>query len=350
MQPNTNSEKAKGKSDKEGFAVFNLKIAKRSFPLLPFAFCFLPFAFFRCDVVLAAPPVPRPEVWLGPPAFNKGLRQLFEHPDEWKETRSLIDVLFYSDLNFRKQFTDDELKMWLPKLQEWNIKLGMEVGAIKPWGPTGEETFGKERANWERIERLGGRIYAVAMDEPFLCATTILKKPNEYAVEETARYIAAVRKAFPQIRIGDIETYPSIPLPDHFWWIDALSKRLAEMGVRGLDFYRIDTNWVNFYAQNHGSWSELKKLEAFCRSKKLPFSLIYWPSDYPPLKKKGLAADDTWFVSVMTQGNQYALVGGAPDQIVIESWVDGPDRLVPETADFTFTRAARDFLRRFVKR
>jgi lycopene beta-cyclase len=40
------------------------------------------------------------------------------------------------------------------------------------------------------------------------------------------------------VRIGDIEPYPSIPLADHVAWIAALEKRLADLGVRGLDFYR----------------------------------------------------------------------------------------------------------------
>jgi len=40
-------QKAKGKSDKVGFAVFKFKDARSaSCSLLPFAFCFLPFAFF----------------------------------------------------------------------------------------------------------------------------------------------------------------------------------------------------------------------------------------------------------------------------------------------------------------
>ena len=52
---------------------------------------------------------------MGPPAFNDGraLRELFERPDEWRETRSLVDVVLYADLQFKKQFTDDELRAWL---------------------------------------------------------------------------------------------------------------------------------------------------------------------------------------------------------------------------------------------
>jgi len=55
-------------------------------------------------------------------------------------------------------------------------------------------------------------------------------------------------------------------------------------------------------------------------------------------------------VSLLRQGADYALVNGAPDQYVIESWVGANSRSVPETAAFTFTRSVRDFARKFVRR
>jgi hypothetical protein len=187
------------------------------------------------------------------------------------------------------------------------------------------------------------------MDEPLLCCREHIKKPDNYAVQETANYIALVRKHFPNVLIGDIEAYPSIPVADHIWWIEALQKKLAEMGVRGLDFYRLDVNWANFVVQNHGCWKEVKKLESYCRSKKLPFSLIYWASGEPLLKRLGFADESTWYVEIMAQGCAYTMNQGAPDQVVIESWIQAPPRCLPETAEWTFTRSVRDFCRRFVK-
>ena len=40
---------------------------------------------------------------------------------------------------------------------------------------------------------------------------------------------------------------------------------------------------------------------------------------------------------------------GAPEEYVIESRVGAPSNGVPETADFTFTRSVRDFVRAFVR-
>ena len=294
----------------------------------------------------------KPIVWMGPPSYDNGkcFRELFEHPEAWKETRERIDVLMYADHRLNTQFTDGELRPWFAQLRQWKLKFELEVGAVKPWGPTGEKTFNAQRANWDRVQRLGGEIYSIGMDEPLLCCRLHIQKPDDYAVQETADFIERVRKNYPQIRIGDIETYPSIPIADHFWWIEALEKRLAERHVRGLDFYRLDVNWAEFVVFDRGSWPEVKRLQRYCRQRKLPFSLIYWASDYPALKKQELADDATWYVSLLRQGYDYAMVQGAPDHYVIESWIDAPTRSTPETDPFTFTRSVLDFTKRFVKK
>ena len=59
-------------------------------------------------------------------------------------------MLVYADHWLHKQFTDDELKAWFPMLKQWGLKLELEVGAIKPWGVTGEKTFEIQRPKWDR--------------------------------------------------------------------------------------------------------------------------------------------------------------------------------------------------------
>lgn len=299
----------------------------------------------------ATPPKPRPQFWMGPPGYDHGrcFRELFEKPDAWKETRSVVDVLIYADHNLKRYFTDDQLRAWFAQVQQWNLKFALEVGAIKPWGTTGERCFTLERPNWEHLQSLGAKIYAIAMDEPLACTKQALHKPEDYAVQETANYIALVRKNFLDVLIGDIEAYPFTSLDDHLRWIETLQKRLTEMKVRGLDFYRVDVDWVHFL-HGRGSWAELKKLEQYCRQHKLPFSLIYWAADYPALSHMGLADDSTWYVSLIQQGYDYALVHGSPEQYVVQSWVNGPSRTTPESDQWTFTRSVLDFNRMFVQR
>lgn len=300
---------------------------------------------------LAQPAKARPEIWLGPPSADHGrcFGELFEKPGAWKATRSRMDVLFYADHNLKRDFTDDDLRKWFGQLTEWKLKFAMEVGAIKPWGQTGEKCFEVEKPTWQGLQKLGANLYAIAMDEPLLCCRQHIHQSDAYAVQETANYIALVRKHFPQMKIGDIETYPSIPLADHLWWLDALQKQLAAMRVRGLDFYRLDVNWANFIVQDRGSWGEVRQIELACRQRKLPFSLIYWASDLPAAERKGIADESTWYLSLMHQGTAYALVDGRPDQIVIQSWLQaGNPRCLPETEPWTFTRSARDLVDKFV--
>jgi len=302
-----------------------------------------------------APPAAKPEVWMMPPASADGraLRELFTHPDDWRATRSRVDVLGYADHLLNQQFTEAELRQWLPRLTGWGLKLGLEVGAVKPWAVTGRKAFAAQTPAWDRFQTFGGKIYALALDEPLVCAREELKQPAAYAVRETVEFISAVRAKYPDLKIGDIEGYPSSSLADLTNWVGAVETGLKERGVRGLDFFRVDVDWCHFTIGGRlrpGNWPEVKDLEAFCRRQGIAFSLIYWAADYPRLKELGLADDATWYIGVMRQGNDYAFVGGAPDQYVIESWVGAPSRAVPEADEWTFTRSVRDFCTQFVPR
>jgi hypothetical protein len=304
-------------------------------------------------VLSAEPGVRKREVWMMPPGEPKArcLRELFAQPEGWTETRASVTVLGCTAAQLTNNFSDEELRAWLPQIEKWGLKLGLEVGAVKEWGTTGRKVFDAQRGQWDRLLSLGGRISAIAMDEPLCCVRQRLKKPDAYAVEETANFVALVRKNYPQIRIGDIEPYPSLQREELLAFIDALQARLTAMNVRGLDFFRLDVDWNHFTIGNKlcaGNWPDVKKLELACRQRKLPFSLIYWAADYGRMKKLELADDATWYVGVMRQGYDYAFVGGAPDEYVIESWVGAPSRSLPETEEWTFARSVRDFCRRFV--
>src|ERR1700733_4345384 len=82
-------------------------------------------------VIGATPCQAKPLVWMGPPATDDGecFRELFTHPNDWQQTRSRIDVLGYADHWLDKQFSDQELQTFLPQIDKWGLKLGLEVGA-----------------------------------------------------------------------------------------------------------------------------------------------------------------------------------------------------------------------------
>jgi hypothetical protein len=294
-----------------------------------------------------------PPVWMIPPSNNNGskFRELFEStPDSWRLTRSKIAGLGYADHWLNSQFTDEELRKWLPQIAKWGLKFGLEVGAVKPWGTTGEKTFGIERKMWDRFIADGGTIDSIAMDEPLAACRDELHLPKEVAIEQTAQFVALVHRNYPKIKIGDIEAYPSFQADELLNFADAVQDRLKQLGVRGLDFFRLDVDWMHFVVKTEAGrfgWAGVRSVETGLRNRRIPFSLIYWAADYPSLKQQGLATDDTWKASILRQEREYASAGGNPDEVVIESWLETPAKSTPESDPATFTNSVLEFWRRF---
>ena len=292
-------------------------------------------------------------VWMFPPSSANGrqFRELFEsNPDSWRQTRSKVTGVGYADHWLDSQFTDDELKKWFPQISHWGMKLGLEVGAVKPWGTTGEKTFSIERKMWDRFIADGGKIDSIAMDEPLAATRDELHLPKGYAIEQTAQFVALVHRNYPKIKVGDIEPYPSFQADELLEFADAVQDRLKQLGVRGLDFFRVDVDWMHFVVKDRigqAGWKGVQAIELGCRQRRIPFSLIYWAANYPALKQQGHATDETWKESILRQGQEYRSVGGKPDEVVIESWLETPSKSTPESDPVTFTNSVLEFCRRF---
>lgn len=285
-----------------------------------------------------------PRLVICPP--GDGMRALFEHPDEWTQTRAQTGAILAADHNLA-HFSDADLQSWFAMMRTWNISLELEVGAIKKWGPTADATLRAEQPMWDRAVRLGANLASIVMDGPLISARH-LDKPDAYAIEQTTRFIAMVRQRYPTMLIGDTEPYPTIPVDQHIAWLKQLLASLRAQNLAPLDFHRLDVDWVSFTKADRGSWHDLASLPNASRGLGVPFSLIYWASAYPSEKKAGFADEDTWYVEVLNQGYAVADAGIHPDQFVLESWINTPARIVPETADFSFTRSVLDFARKFV--
>jgi len=294
-------------------------------------------------------------VWVMP--RGKDFVGMLDNVDQWPETAKITDVFGCADHVINRTYSDEELSRAFRVMKENGMRLGLEVGAVKHWGRTGVRAFELQHPMWERFNRLGGDVFAIALDEPLVAVTMHMVNDKEfkdmtpeqrfeYAVEETATFIALVREHYPHILVGDIEVYPSMKADFVIAWVDALEARLKAKGVRGQDFFRMDVDWVAFPVQN-GSWEDFMRIEAHCKNIGLPFSMIFWASDLPgdPKKKDDPSA---WYKGVMHQGAEYMKYGN-PDQYVIETWVDAPPEAYPETKDWTFSRSVIDFYTTFVK-
>ena len=292
-----------------------------------------------------------PNFLIGVPGKDKqrALRELTEQPEQWAELRSHCGNLLIADHSLNREFPDDkELTELLGKI---DLPLQLEVGAVKPWGKTGQACFDRQKPKWERFLRCGATIDSIAMDEPLVCTRIHLKMGDdamEYALEETVKFIGLVRRDYPNWMVGDIEGLPGLHVDVVIRWIDQLEERLKASHGRGMDFFRLDVDWMHFvHNTGKGCWADVKRVENHCRSKNIPFSIVYWAANYPAMLKKELADDVTWYVGVLQMGFDYASVGGKPDQIVVQSWVNGPKTILPESTPFSFTRSALDVFKRF---
>jgi hypothetical protein len=321
---------------------------KKTILLLMFNFCAVS--------LFAAEPARKVSAFvLGPPGIKDGqaIRELARHPEQWAKVRERLGNLLYADHVLHRQNKDDvTLTELLGKFRTMNLPLQLEVGAVKEWGKTGADAFAKQKTMWERFLRCGALIDSIAMDEPLTCCDIHLGMENamEYAATETAEFIALVRKDYPDWIIGDIEGFPSLSADQLIQWIDLLEAKLKAKEVRGMDFFRVDTDWMHFvHDTKKGSWRDLKRIEDHCRQKGIAFSVVYWAANYHQMHTQNLADDVTWYIGVLQMGFNYAAVGGKPDQVVMQSWVDGPNTFLPETKPFTFTNTALDLFERLYR-
>jgi len=293
----------------------------------------------RCFAILAAIALPvvahaQAKMWMFPSPFQDGqsFKELFQRPDGWRQTRQHISGVAYADHWLNSQFNDAELRAWLPQLGRWGLRLGLEVGAVKPHSPTGQQAFDNDHPKWDRFIADGGHIDNIAMDEPYVATVRQLHQPAEYGVEQTAQFVALVRRAYPGMAVGDIEPYPSFQPGEVVHWVDALQARLRQLGAKGIDFLRLDVDWTHFHpgdAKGALGWQGVRLIEAECHRRNLPFSLIYWAADYPALKHAERATSSTWTEGILDEAAGYALVGGRPDEIMVESWLLSPDPVPP---------------------
>ncbi|PPQ28467.1 hypothetical protein CCS01_24340 [Rhodopila globiformis] len=279
---------------------------------------------------------------------------MFQHPDEWTKVRAHTGAIIQAD-HLLKRYSDADWRQWFATMRSWHIQLELAVGAIKEWGPTAEQTFRVEAPIWDKAMRLGADLHSIVMDEPLFATRDKLHRPDDYAVEQTARFVALVRQKYPALLIGDIEPYPSLSVADQVNWIRRLQDRLRAEQVAPLDFYRSDVNGMALIRLHRGSWADIKSLSDAVHQQGLPFSLIYWASGWPflhsymrshGLPNEGLVSEEIWCNQLSVQETTVRNLQIHPDQIVVQSWIAAPSRTLPENSrTCTFTKSALSVIR-----
>lgn len=292
---------------------------------------------------------PRPRVWMMPPPFpgnGAPLRELIAAPDAWVRTRAAVDGFGYWPSLLNVHFTDEQIRSLFTIIRRAKLPFAFEAPVLKKETPSARQSFELLQQQMRRFAPLGARIDSLSYDEPLYAARHLLGMSVETATNETAAFIAFQRAAYPRAQSVLVEPYPALTLAQLKEGVARIQTACSARHVAGLDMVRLDVDWHGMANGLGGSWTEVRDLERFCRSRRIRFSLICWSANYPSLKEKGQDGPTTWYDGMMHTLDAYRAVGGAPDEWMVESWLHIPARSLPETDPETFTRAVLDLSRR----
>lgn len=288
-------------------------------------------------------PIPRrgnPLVWFAPldaaPAYSGSLDyfKLFPRRAPWQRAAKHVDIFkIYLSLFRQPHPNVAALRPIVAGLKRRQIALAVEVQALQATATCGQgvEGFGGGAAEAELIgrwiERAGGTLRYVALDEPWYFGT-VYDGPQacHFSADEVARQIAAfatgLRRVFPGVVIGDIEPLARDDDPSRI--------------VRWLDDYRATTGSAfPFFHLDVGFWSRpgwpqaARSIEDAVRSRGIRFGFIYIGHG---------STDREWTKTAENRLVTYeAKFDGRPDDVIFQSWLDRPDHVLPETKAGTFT-------------
>ncbi|MGA7280353.1 MAG: hypothetical protein WBZ40_01090 [Acidimicrobiia bacterium] len=279
------------------------------------------------------PPMP-PGADLPLPQGSADYFDLFSPGADWVDAAAHVDVFKLHAWEVRHFLSDDQLRQIFAWLADNDIPLMFETEPLQPPDPdvcnhteSFEGPYDLEMAR--RVEELGGTIAVVAIEEPYAFAHK-LQGPGscQYSVErivdEVIDYIDEMRRIFPDVPVGSIEPVwqsPPTTADDMEIWLDTFAERAGEPFA----FLHIDPDW------NRPDWTDVAlEIEAVADARGIPFGVLY---------NGGLETDGrSWLQSTMDHIAEFeTLAGGTPQHIAFQSWVDQPDRLLPDDDLGAFT-------------
>lgn len=146
--------------------------------------------------------------------------ELFKPDAAWSKSAQHIKVFMINGGLLLRQ-SDDEAKAVFADLKRRHIALAIEMGLLSGKGPDGKvqecgvgvEGFGSPDAAKviaNRIQRNGGELVYIAMDEPLWYGHHFNGKngcqwPMERVAQDMVSRIADIRAEFPNVQIGDVE-------------------------------------------------------------------------------------------------------------------------------------------------
>ena len=260
--------------------------------------------------------------------------ELFAPDAPWAEALEHMDVFRLHAFQMRHYLSDDDLRLIIDWLDEHQIPLLFETEPLQIPDPdecdhseSFEGPYDLEMA--QRYKDLGGTIAVVAIEQPFTYAHH-LEGPRvchytlERIVGEVTDYMTEMRRIFPGVPMGSIEGLvrsPQTTPEDMALWIDSYE----ELAGEPLAFLHIDVDWFV------PGWAEiLRGIENVADERGVPFGVLY--------NGAFESTSEGWLQLTAEHVAEYEVnAGGTVDHVNFTSWVDQPDRVLPETDPGAFT-------------
>jgi hypothetical protein len=264
---------------------------------------------------------------------------LFEPDAPWQLAAARTNVFKLYGEWVAYHATDAELATAVQEIARRGMVLAVEMGPLDP-PPTcgqGVESFaGIDEGQLinRRIRSAGGTLQVIALDEPYYFAHVYDGQQAcdwnvAQVAEAVAGFTAAMRDESPAVLVGDTEPLPSpVDAGDLAAWLDAYAAAAGE----SFAFLHLDVDW------SRADWPELGvAVEAAGAARDVPVGIIY---------NGGAATSDAQWLSITGKRvvRYEAGAGANPEHVLFQSWMDKPDRALPETDDTAFAAFINRYL------
>ena len=267
------------------------------------------------------------------PKGSSDYYELFDDAAAWADARDLLGAFKIHSWQARWYFTDDQLVEMSDFLDRHGIPLVVEAEPLDPPDPAEcdhTESFEgpDEIETAQKLQALGVEVAAYAIEQPYhyghlrqgpgACGYEV-----DRIVDDVVAWVDDLREVYPDVAVGSIEGLWSDPMTtaqDYEIWLDSY----AEAAGEPFAFQHIDINW------GRPDWVEATlSIEEVVESRGIPFGVIY--------NGGSAGSSDEWLRLAAERFATYERAGGTPDHTVFQSWVDFPDRVLPDSDSTAFS-------------
>lgn len=266
--------------------------------------------------------VPTELVWFAPNMGSRDYTDLFTQPEAWAEARAHVNVFMFYTQNLDNEpcniCGDNYLQPLVDadafrKLADWGMGIAIEIGAVKEWGCSGEMEYQNARFVVQNVQRGGGVVSFLAMDEP-LIGGKLCGQNMEETAEITGRFVRRLREAYPSIVVGDIEPYPHFSTAELTQWLDLLEENDTRPA-----FFHLDVDIERARVERRNVAADLQTLRQFSEARGIRFGVIFTSN----WTRAG--TDQGYYQSTMEWIRNVGDAIGRPQHLIFQSW-QGPAR------------------------